>query len=91
MTSSVDEGKAENVVYLAFSKVFHVVSHRILVSDFRWSSLDRQKTDWIAGQKALMLCPEAGYSGVPWGSVLSDIFINDLEEETGCSTIRSAE
>lgn len=51
MTSFVDEGKAEDVVYLEFSKAFHVVSHRIFVSNFRWSSLDRQKTDRIIGQK----------------------------------------
>lgn len=53
MMSSADEGKAENVVYLEFSKAFHVVSHRILVSNFIWSNLDRQKTDWIIGQKHL--------------------------------------
>jgi len=43
---------------------------------------------WTQG---LMLCLEAGYSGVPQGSVLSGIFVNDLEEETGCSTIRSVD
>lgn len=42
VTSSVKEGKADNVVYLEFSKVFHVVSQRILVSNFKW--IVRQKT-----------------------------------------------
>lgn len=51
MTSSVDERKTENVVYMEFSKAFHGVSHRILVSSFRWPSLDKQKTEQIIGQK----------------------------------------
>lgn len=32
VTLSVEEAKADSVVYLEFSKVCHVVSHRILVS-----------------------------------------------------------
>lgn len=51
MTSSVGDRKAGNAVYLEFSKAFHVISHRILVCNFRWSSLDKHKNGWTIGQK----------------------------------------
>lgn len=51
MTSSVRDRKAGNAVYLEFSKAFHVISNRILVCNFRWSSLDKHKNGWIIGQK----------------------------------------
>lgn len=52
MALFTDERKADNAVYFEFIKAFHVVFHIILVSNFIWSSLDRQNNVWIIGQNS---------------------------------------
>lgn len=41
MTSSVDEGRAVDVVYLDFTKAFDTVSHKILIHNLMKYGLDR--------------------------------------------------
>jgi len=45
VTGWVDEGRAVDVVYLDFSKVFDAVSHNILQGKLRKGGLD-ERTDW---------------------------------------------
>jgi len=77
MTSWVDEGRAVHVVYLDFSKVFHIVSHNILVGKLRKCGLDEWMVTWIENwlnvraQRAVISSAESGWrpvaSGVPRG------------------------
>lgn len=56
VTSSVKEGKADNVVYLEFSKAFHVVSQRILVYNFKWMVRQKNLTESLI-KRAYALSP----------------------------------
>ena len=47
MTGWVDEGRAGDVVYLDFSKVFDTVSHDILLGKLRKCGLDEWSVKWI--------------------------------------------
>jgi len=47
MTGWVDEGRAVNVVYLSFSKVFDTVSHNSLLGKLRKCGLDEWSVRWI--------------------------------------------
>ena len=47
MTCLVDEGKAVDVVYLAFSKVFDTVSHSILLEKLAAHGLDGCTLYWV--------------------------------------------
>ena len=47
MTSQIDEGRAVDVVYLDFSKVFDTVSHNILIDKLRKCGLDEWTVRWI--------------------------------------------
>ena len=46
MTGSVDEGRAVDIVYLDFSKVFDTVSHQILIEKKMKYRLDKQTVRW---------------------------------------------
>jgi len=46
MTGWVDEGRAVDVVYLDFSKVFDTVSHNILLGKLRKCGLDEWSVRW---------------------------------------------
>lgn len=47
ITSSIEEGRAENVVYFDFSNVFDTISHNIFVTKFGKCGIENWMVRWI--------------------------------------------
>lgn len=46
MTGLTDKGRAVDIVYLDFDKVFNTVSHKVLVNKLIKYGLDEQRVKW---------------------------------------------